>query len=77
MLIANFNVRFFMHIFLVFSNIIHSHICKKFKTLVFSINSLQTLVKRKVRGIDDLSAEAKGGLKKKKKKQGASYLYER
>lgn len=37
MLIANFYVGLFMHVFLVFPNIIHCHICKKVKTLATTV----------------------------------------
>lgn len=37
MLIANFYVGLFMHVFLVFPNIIHCHIWKKVKTLATSV----------------------------------------
>lgn len=61
-----------MHIFLVFSNIIHSHICKRFKIVGifywFSANFI-FFPKEKVLGTQSLSAEANKGFFKK---QGAT-----
>lgn len=64
MLIANFYVGLFMHVFLVFPNIIHCHIWKKVKTLATSVIQCKLSMGGGALREDGSLAEAKERFKK-------------